>query len=181
MGLWRVFRNKIIIFFVIKNEGKMARAQGKWRKNTGNLVLILALQPCVSYLTYPFPWTINRLTWSTWTINHLTHHTPDNLTWPCPYPYPSLSQPGKGGRCPYPSQGRIWGVQPTGYSSCGRTNKLKTLPSPSHSMDHRRFFHRTFNPQSLVWNVLTHRNKVNMYSLCCNYIGAKATSLGMDT
>ena len=47
MGWSRLFTNLNILFFVDKkNTGKMARAQGKDRENTGNLVLIGAWQPC---------------------------------------------------------------------------------------------------------------------------------------
>ena len=41
-----VYKLKYFIFCQQKSTGKMARAQGKDRENTGNLVLIGAWQPC---------------------------------------------------------------------------------------------------------------------------------------
>ena len=47
MGLVEaIYKFKYFIFCQQKNTGKMARAQGKDRENTGNLVLIGAWQPC---------------------------------------------------------------------------------------------------------------------------------------
>ena len=40
-----IYKFKYFIFHRQKNTGKMARAQGKDRENTGNLVLIGAWQP----------------------------------------------------------------------------------------------------------------------------------------
>ena len=40
-----IYKFKYFIFCRQKNTGKMARAQGKDRENTGNLVLIGAWQP----------------------------------------------------------------------------------------------------------------------------------------
>ena len=43
-----IYRFKYLIFYQLKNTGKMTRAQGKRREKTGNLVLIRAWQPCLN-------------------------------------------------------------------------------------------------------------------------------------
>ena len=40
-----IYKFKYFYFLLTKNTGKMARAQGKLRENTGNLVSIGAWQP----------------------------------------------------------------------------------------------------------------------------------------